>query len=276
MRKKIHSSTRLSINSAHSVHRSFTPISTFIPSLLTPTAHENQFLKLLNTPKKYSILTVPPKSFILTEKFNLNRETQPPMPSTPAIQPRIRKQKSEKISLAKIKKIKRSYRSHHNPNEENLKAELQKLAENPVQRPILCEKNDAKIEEKSDIEKLLESQNFSKSSRNRKKNLVIKIQQAPVEEVNDKKNEDTENCEWEEEKSIINNKSETPVHIIDKTFPFITDSSNKKCLRITKNHSKLPDYKEQSWEILKNTAFLAEKIMKNIRGNARIKSFYLG
>lgn len=278
MKKNIYSTTRLSINSAHSVFRSFTPVSTFTPSLLTPTVHETHLFKLLNTPKKYSILAVPPKSLMLTEKINLLPETQLPAQSTPTIQPRIRKQKSEKISLAKIKKIKRSYRSHHNPNEENLKAELQKLAENPVQRQILCERNYEKIKEKSDIEKLLESQNLGKSVQNRKKNLVVKTTQTFTEEseaAGAKKNEEVENCEWQEE-NIITYKSKTPMHMVDKTNTLITENINKKSLRITKNHYKLSDYKEESWEILKNTAFLAEKIMKNIRRNAKIKSFYLG
>lgn len=281
MKKITFSSTRLSLDSAHSANRSFTPLNSLAPRVLTPSIQETQILRLIHTPKKYSILTVPQKSSIFTipQKFSIftEKKSQPnPLPanlaSTQSSEIKISKQKSQKISLAKRKKIKRSYRSEHNPNEENLRAELQKLVEKPVQRPVLTE--NYKVEEKSDIEKLLESQSFERIYRKRKAPLYVQTQQALTEESEDLENEkknDYLNFEWKESTNELGFESKTPIHMRKKKNSLVKDKSCYKSFSVKKNEFKTLDYKDQSWEILKSTAFLAEKIMKSIRNNAKIK-----
>ena len=279
MKKFTLSTNRLSLDSAHSANRSFTPISSFAPRILTPSVQENQILRLIHTPKKYSILTVPQKSSVFAQTPSVVTEKKSQLDFFPgklaltqSSEIKISKQRSQKISLAKRKKIKRSYRSEHNPNEENLRAELQKLAENPVKRPVLVE--NFRVEEKSDIEKLLESQSFGRIFRKRKAPIYVQTQQALTEESEDLENEkrnDSLNFELRESAKGFITKSETPIHICQKKNSLFKDKSSYKSSCIKKNELKSLEYKDQSWEILKSTAFLADKIMKNIRNNAKIK-----
>ena len=155
--------------------RSFTPVIKDCKRFNLPSMFdENNCYKVnIKTEKKYSILAVPkslPKEINTLQDTNhtpnmLNTLKTPNklFSETPS---QLSSTRNDKLSIAKICKIKKSYRSAKNPNEETLKIELEKLQQqNLTNNQKICQTDILKEEAKSDIEKILESQEFLKNKR---------------------------------------------------------------------------------------------------------------
>jgi hypothetical protein len=240
---------------------------------LTPTVFEENpfFSKIYSNPKKYSILSVP--SSQQTPDPISKKDCKSPdliyktldLPSEPLF--KFPPNKKEKVSLAKIKKIKRSYRPQSGRNDENLKQELRKIEESQAQRTVLIE--NFKITEKSDIELLLESQKTWKKMKSlKKKPEILKSHDLNQPDQNEVKVEKI-NLACKEENFADGNADVAKV--LSKTPKSRMAWYKKNGNRTGWTGEEKGDYKQESWKVLKNTAFLADKIMKGIRMNAKIK-----
>ena len=192
-------------------NRSFTPVIMKSKNFVFQTGDEK--FKIVSE-KKYSILNVPkqvPKETLVFKETN--KELKKSFESS-EILPKLliqTKSKTEKIPIAKLCNIRRTYRSPKNPNQENLKAELLKL-ENRKDQPTEVKINKVP---KSDIEKLLESQNFSRNKKFKtfnKPELVIdlgNVIQESKEEIYDNKSNRSDPSPKKTATKIIP-KSQTP------------------------------------------------------------------
>jgi hypothetical protein len=262
MKKLTLSSSRLSFETTNTLaFRSFTPVSSQFNRLLTPTALEENpgLLKLFSNSKKYSILAVPSPVPLKDLKIRKEEKNIENFNKSGESFNQIKFPDTKKISFAKIKKIRRSYRPQNGVNEENLKNELKRLEEIQVQKNVLME--NSKVLEKSDIEKLLESQKSWKKNWLRKNDDFSYSQVLKENLEKDEKNLDEKFKENFREENLYVER----VEVKNKT-PKSRIKEKKRTFRAEKN-----DYKQESWKVLKNTAFFAEKIMKGIRNNAKIK-----
>ena len=251
--------------------RSLTPVGA--ARGFTPTALEENpfFSKIYSNPKKYSILSVPsPKA---APDLMPKKDSKPSeliyktfdLPSEPVF--KFSSNKKEKVSLAKIKKIKRSYRPQSGRNDENLKQELRKIEESQVQRTVVIE--NLKISEKSDIELLLDSQKTWKKMKGfAKKPEILKSHDLNQSEQNEVK---VDKIGFACKDEVFSDRNVETAKVLSKTPKNRMAWYKKHGNRTGWTSEEKGDYKQESWKVLKNTAFLAEKIMKGIRMNAKIK-----
>jgi hypothetical protein len=287
-----------------SFNRSFTPVLVGEKRFILPNI--SQDTKFLNTykisfEKKYSILKVPKikEVKVLSENnkdLKITTEVYPPIEISPITPIHNLKSKSSRISLAKICKMKKICRSRQNPNQENLKAQLEILKTQKHSAVKTPETTNHPEDNRSDIEKLLESQvsfKFLRNSSLKKENPIkiykkISLKQEDYESILERSNDSISS------QSNCGAKSQTPTNkmISSINCKIKTDSFNSA---YKKNHglNREKDYKQlimarssdkplvgrekydyqlESLKILKNTAFFAEKIMKNIRCGGKVKS----
>jgi hypothetical protein len=141
-------------------------------SLNTAKNSENQinyFEKWEKSRKKYSILNVPSQNLLTdftepdSSKCIQRLKTIQKDANRYRSEELLTKEASSKKSLAILKKIKRSYRPNFSHNQENLKAELKKINEcSPKMMFRKAFDENCRNEVKSDIEQILESQEFLK------------------------------------------------------------------------------------------------------------------
>lgn len=153
--------------------RTFTPV-TFNDCQLAkrpPAEKTNLIEKIALKKKRYSILNVPKlKVWEIAEESVIPEETAEKLEENHEKLEDNRennsKEKGVKLSLAKIKKIRRCYRPTFLHNQENLKAELEKFKdkeENSKPRVLFNDHLNNKV--KSDIEQIMESQDYFRSFR---------------------------------------------------------------------------------------------------------------
>ena len=188
---KKHSVGRLS-TSSHKLSRCSTSSSILLSTLKIRGSFQdslNLIENLQKSQKKYSILNVPKTNFNqkqLEEEKKLelsNKESLETGKTQAEMIEFKRKEAKAKKTLAILKKIKRSYRPNYLHNQENLKEELKRIKNCSLKsgcREVFNE--NAKNEVKSDIEQILESQEFFKFCR--KKNysevkIIEKVSQKP-------------------------------------------------------------------------------------------------
>lgn len=171
---KKHSVGRLS-TSSNKLSRCSTSSSILLGSLKIRSSCQDSLNLIENfqkSKKKYSILNVPKTNFNekqLEEEKKLEISNKESLQSGKTQAEMIefkRKEAKAKKTLAILKKIKRSYRPNFLHNQENLKEELKKINNCSLKgrsREVFNE--NAKNEVKSDIEQILESQEFFKFCR---------------------------------------------------------------------------------------------------------------
>lgn len=314
MKRHTMSSAGLSAdNSTTLYNRSYTPAEikskkVSLPSIIDDT---NFMSKLSFSEKKYSILNVPKTRSRQSRIFReTSRDFKISIENTQSAEPDERPFKayrSDKISLAKLCKIRRTYRPNRTINKENLQAELLKLKRQRSENEPVFNKNDVaeKKDMKSDIEEILESQEFVKNHKKKWKKPGIYINlcnvcEEPEKEANANDNFSSESspikeviCKKECPKSRTPNtfkkafRSKIPsLHILSESkvgkeiLEKIEESKNRILRKSIRRNSpkqdffekQLINYQQESLKVLKNTAFLAERIMKDIRGGAKIKN----
>ena len=301
--------------------RSFTPVLNKLRRVHLPsiTDENNSPHFQMRPDKKYSILAVPKTTKMASDIFkdlNIPRELETEERSneidTCSSNDKFVKCKSDKNSFAKLCNMKKCYRSFKNPNEEALKAELAKIESQKstigAKRSSAPEPEAVKF--KSDIEILLESQEFVRNKKIvrrdtwRKQDLCLNlcnIIETPKEAYESSSRASDPSPVKEVLTHVSYPISQTPTvksRISKKTVASINSLSESKTGKEIlekmqfdkkKSHrglfrespkidysSKIAfDYQQESLKILKNTAFMAEKIMKGIRCGARVKSIYL-
>ncbi|OMJ93215.1 hypothetical protein SteCoe_3917 [Stentor coeruleus] len=286
-------------------------------------ASTNIFLKVgiyaINNDKKRSILSVPKtkkKFAILTNENQMPRvrmpdlfQTENPTPLTQTNRAQdlhktdSQEKKSYKFPITARYSLINTCRFRRNPNIENLKTALIEIEQKPIIKtsdiptPIEQKKE---YNDKSDIEKLIESQQIN--SRNASKNLKfppkldIKLikqhkntddsntQRSDPSPVREKKPQNNiERCstsyKLHSKKPQPKNKHKLFTNKVDHEFYTkyyqnklnISSSSSDPSSSSLDNSFKLIDYEKESLKILKNTSTFANKIMKGIRTSARTK-----
>ncbi|OMJ73945.1 hypothetical protein SteCoe_27253 [Stentor coeruleus] len=263
-----------------------------------------------STEKKYSILHVPK---VRLRVNRILRETSrdfkytPENTQTKTYENTIKTSQEEKVSLAKIFKIKRTYRPNKMFNKENVKDELLRInfLDAKVQTNLEKNQNVVKRVTKSDIEEILESQEYLKHFKPKeKKKPGVYINLRNVCEENEKQNNLNDSVGSDpspvKEKKVRKEtpKSKTPtsfnkpfrvkntsVHILSESrtgkeiLGKIMESRNRLLKSGRRSSPKqefmekqFSNYQQDSLRILKNTAFFADKIMKGIRCGAKIKN----
>jgi hypothetical protein len=305
----------LSENSSNLYNRSITPAEmkskkNLLSAINDDIPHTSKISH--STEKKYSILHVPKARLrvnrILRETSRDFKYT-PENTQTKTFENTI-KTSHEKISLAKIFKIKRTYRPNKMFNKENVKDELLRGNFLDMKGQTNLEKiqNAEKRVTKSDIEEILESQEYLKHFKPReKKKLGVYINLHNICEENNKQNAFNDSVGSDpspaKEKKIKKEtpKSKTPtsvnkpfrvkntsVHILSESrtgkeiLGKIMESRNR-LLKSGRRYSpkqefmekQMSNYQQESLRILKNTAFFADKIMKGIRCGAKIKNILM-
>lgn len=264
--------------------------------VILPTMTDENLRVAKRSDKKYSILNVPKRIHRESSIFKENNtEIREESPKYPELVETIQKSsicKSGKISLAKICKIRRSYRPNIKPNEDLLKTEFlkMKLEHNNIETKSCSQ---VRKQSKSDIEKILESQEFHKFHKKKEKPSQILIGTQPnisfPEEPIQSESEESEMAYQKENKppkvqSSNRMKLKQPPH--DKKMPSLSilleTKTGKEILeKILESKSRmvkstyvrnekfldsidkdLLDYKQESLRVLKNTAFFARRIMK--------------
>lgn len=286
-------------------------------------ASTNIFLKVgiyaINNDKKRSILSVPKtkkKFSILTNENQIPRVRMPDLFQTETLTPLTQtnrtqdlhksdsqERKSCKFPITVRYSLINTCRFRRNPNIENLKTALSEIEQKPTVKTsdvttTIEQKTEANI--KSDIEKLIESQQIS--SRNASKNiklppkLDIKLikehknvedndtQRSDPSPVREKKRQNNiERCstsyKLHSKKPRPKNKLKLFTNKVDQEFYAkyyqnklnMSPSSSDPSSSSLDDSFKLIDYKKESLKILKNTSSFASKIMKGIRTSARSK-----
>lgn len=308
----------LSENSSNLYNRSITPAEMKFKRIPLSTINDDiPYTSKIghSTEKKYSILHVPK---VRLRVNRILRETSrdfkytPENTQTKTFENTIKTSHEEKLSLAKIFKIKRTYRPNKVFNKENVKDELLRgnFLDTKGQANLEKTKKDEKRVTKSDIEEILESQEYLKHFKPKekdKKKLGVYINLCNVCEENDKQNVFNDSAGSDpspvKEKKVKKEtpKSKTPtsinkpfrvkntsVHILSESrtgkeiLGKIMESRNR-LLKSGRRYSpkqefmekQMSNYQQDSLRILKNTAFFADKIMKGIRCGAKIKNLLL-
>lgn len=297
-------------------NRCFTPVGKNSKIQLPSLTDENYSPSFqIRSDKKYSILTVPKLSCKEKRVFKpmssgqvLVRDEE--KSSENCIQMDMNA-KHERVSFAKLCNIKRRYRSFKNPNEDALKAELAKMGMENKKIEYAEEKGKGKEKEieKSDIEKILESQVGMKKPKINNLNLWKKkdtfldlenITEA-VQEIYESSSRNSDPSPVREKIRERESKSQTPTNHMKmpkkilssinalteseagkKILNLLQKEKNKSMIRLVRASPKADlskkifyDYQQESLKILKDTSSFAGKIMKGIRCGGRIKSIYL-
>ena len=297
----------LFLSSSMFPERRGTPTTTFIK---TPT---NSYLKsgisAINGDKKHSLLAVPKTP---TKTLNIFKENKPPLAdlnisteNMPKLQTtREKPYNKKKLDIYEgynntIKSVTGRYsginlfRTRKNPNSENLKNALigiEKVSPKTTEKITTPEIP----KEKSDIEKLIESQK-SNHYNTKKSPVLSKIEKNyEIKETNEDNNSQRSDPSPVREKKSSNIERSKTSHklnpvkankrkIYKKKFDYesllknydkvcnVSDSSNS--FSKSEESLKIFDYKQESLKILKNTSTFANKIMKRIRYTARKKHF---
>ncbi|OMJ93843.1 hypothetical protein SteCoe_3171 [Stentor coeruleus] len=314
MKRHTLSSTGLPVDCSTSVYnRSCTPAEMkFNRGVLPGISDEGCFGKLnFSSEKKYSILNVPKVRIRENRIFRqLSNDFKYVIENTESVS-RIEKKKKvilkEKISLGKEGNIKRTYRHRRIVGNENIRIHedrgnrIKLESERFFDRTEVHEKKNTK----SDIEEILESQEYLKNYKKKwkKPGIFINLSNKGQEIEKDARVDDSVISDPSPVKEIANEKqspkSKTPTtsnNIFISNVPSILilsetkvgkaileklqESKNrilKKPIRQTSPNQdfiekQIINYKQESLKVLKNTAFLADKIMKDIRCGQRKKT----
>lgn len=159
--------------------RTFTPLkfSESCQSRKDPPKKNDLIEKIYIQKKRYSILNVPKlQSSEFTEEAEKSEEPvknlenpEEKIEKTEKNLEKTSKDQQAKLPLAKLKKIRRSYRPTFLHNQENLKAELEKFKDSEGnKKPRVVFNENFKKAVKSDIEEIMESQDYFRSFRGSK------------------------------------------------------------------------------------------------------------
>lgn len=317
MKRHTLSSTGLPADCSTSVYnRSCTPAEMKFNRGVLPGISDEGYLGKLNfsVEKKYSILNVPKVRIRENRIFRQTSKDFKYIIENAESVSRIEKRKNVilkgKISLDKGKDVRRTCRQRRTVGNENVKdQEGRRNGRSLRSEQFFCKTEvQEKKSTKSDIEEILESQEYLKNYKKKWKkpgifiNFCNKDQEIKKEaRVNDsiisdpspvKEAADEKQSPKSQTPTILNNiftsnvpsililsESKVGKAILEK----LQESKNrilKKSIRHTSPdqdfiEKQIINYKQESLKVLKNTAFLADKIMKDIRCGAKKKNIYV-
>ena len=278
-------------------------------------------ITLINTEKKHSILTVPktPKKLFMTyiennkepyKKIDINDSFSTVTTTNSTRTVLSNNNRGLAQFTEKFSRVRSGYRFRKNPNQENLKEALIEITKNPpvTTGSVKIKENIVEIKnEKSDIEKLLESQGKSYLQKKLKKSIqeinlsrIQDVVQDPHDKISTKSQRSDPSPVRDKPSTMFCDLSQTPrkrklLRVRSTKLKFLKSSkagkefmdkyqNQKKAFKLIENipssaslvtHSKgLYDYRQESLKILKDTSFFANKIMKGIRCPGRIKKCY--